>query len=464
MAVVLAARFPLGRYHATPWDRSVNEGVVEWPPSPWRVLRALVSTWHLRGREASEEVFDGIVTALTAPPRYHLPETGFGHTRHYLPDREHRSGATGGTDLALDPFLGVAPHDELLMRWDVDLPDEAMSALADLAQRVPYLGRSESVCELRVVDDPVEPDDTWWSPEEERNGAGPRVRLLAPQPGVSRALLEVTPHQVRGARRLLPEGTRWVTYRGPAPERSAAPAREAPTVTAIRWEVASRSPFSRRAGVLATDRLRAGVLSTLDRNGVTPPPELVGRRDGAPARDDHAHAHWWWLDDGSALTDLVVWVPAGLPSGVALEVLRHRRLRGPGEWTPDGFVAADLHLVGVGDLHSVAPDLAGRPVTTWRTVTPYLPVRHRKRESLERFLLDDIGRELGHRSLPEPRAVRLLERPGWAAGYRRYRLNERMRQRRPGFAVAVELTDAMPGPLALGALSHFGFGLFRPEE
>ena len=48
MPATLAIRFPLGRYHANPWDRSVNEGAAEWPPSPWRILRALVATWHTR--------------------------------------------------------------------------------------------------------------------------------------------------------------------------------------------------------------------------------------------------------------------------------------------------------------------------------------------------------------------------------------------------------------------------------
>ena len=46
MPTTIAIRFPLGRYHATPWDRSVNEGAVEWPPSPWRLLRALVASYR----------------------------------------------------------------------------------------------------------------------------------------------------------------------------------------------------------------------------------------------------------------------------------------------------------------------------------------------------------------------------------------------------------------------------------
>jgi len=31
-----------GRYGATPWGRSEHEGQVEYPPSPWRLLRAVL--------------------------------------------------------------------------------------------------------------------------------------------------------------------------------------------------------------------------------------------------------------------------------------------------------------------------------------------------------------------------------------------------------------------------------------
>ena len=33
--------FTANRYHATQWGRHVNEGVPEWPPSPWRILRGI---------------------------------------------------------------------------------------------------------------------------------------------------------------------------------------------------------------------------------------------------------------------------------------------------------------------------------------------------------------------------------------------------------------------------------------
>ena len=44
----LLLRFPGRRYHATPWGHHVNEGLIEWPPSPWRLLRALLATGYAK--------------------------------------------------------------------------------------------------------------------------------------------------------------------------------------------------------------------------------------------------------------------------------------------------------------------------------------------------------------------------------------------------------------------------------
>jgi CRISPR-associated protein Csb2 len=47
--IALQIDFVAGRFHANPRDRATNEGETEWPPSPWRLLRAIVAGWHRSG-------------------------------------------------------------------------------------------------------------------------------------------------------------------------------------------------------------------------------------------------------------------------------------------------------------------------------------------------------------------------------------------------------------------------------
>ena len=49
--LAVAFRFPAGSYHATPWDRHVNEADVAWPPDLFRLSRALIATWHRKIRD-----------------------------------------------------------------------------------------------------------------------------------------------------------------------------------------------------------------------------------------------------------------------------------------------------------------------------------------------------------------------------------------------------------------------------
>ncbi len=56
MKVVLRQEFPLGRFHATPWRvNPYDDPHGEWPPSPWRLVRAVTARWYQWAREAENE-------------------------------------------------------------------------------------------------------------------------------------------------------------------------------------------------------------------------------------------------------------------------------------------------------------------------------------------------------------------------------------------------------------------------
>lgn len=152
--LAIELRFPTGRYHATPWDQHVNEGGVEWPPSPWRLLRALVATWHLKAREVVDEAsLEDLVQALAASeaPSYRLPPAIGAHTRHFMPIGKVDKGMEKTTKV-FDTFAHLGAQARVVVAWPgVSLSGGQVAALRVLLSRLAYLGRAESWVDARVL-------------------------------------------------------------------------------------------------------------------------------------------------------------------------------------------------------------------------------------------------------------------------------------------------------------------------
>ena len=149
--------FTAGRYHATQWGRHVNEGVPEWPPSPWRILRGIIATWRRTLPDMPAERVVPIVEKLASEyPEFHLPMASTGHTRHYMPYNE---GNRERTTLVIDSFVAMGTDDPVFAVWPkVDLEPAQQADLASILENMPYLGRAESWVAASVVSDPPKPN------------------------------------------------------------------------------------------------------------------------------------------------------------------------------------------------------------------------------------------------------------------------------------------------------------------
>jgi CRISPR-associated protein Csb2 len=150
MPVTIKLTFPAGRYHATPWGRHVNEGIPEWPPSPWRLLRALVATWKRKCADLGEQAVRRVLEQLVYPPLFHLPSSRVAHTRHYMPLNANsvRDLKGGGTTLVFDTFVAVGRREPLLVHWpEASLSPEDGAVLERLVENLTTFGRAEGwVC------------------------------------------------------------------------------------------------------------------------------------------------------------------------------------------------------------------------------------------------------------------------------------------------------------------------------
>ncbi|MCY3018312.1 MAG: type I-U CRISPR-associated protein Csb2 [Planctomycetota bacterium] len=201
----LLLRFPGGRYHATPWGYHVNEGQIEWPPSPWRLLRALIACGYAAlGWQTVPPVGRRLIEVLAGTlPTFHLPPASPAHSRHYMPlgkfkKSSDRTGltfaATGNqradvdnyyvedTTLVFDTWANVG-NGAMVIKWDCMLDDEAMDLFSTLADNLGYLGRSESWVEAQAIgdDSSLPPDNDAYAHVEGHN-PGPgweQVSLMA---------------------------------------------------------------------------------------------------------------------------------------------------------------------------------------------------------------------------------------------------------------------------------------------
>lgn len=173
-------RFPAGRYHATLWGSHVNEGQIEWPPSPWRLLRALLACGYntqqwLDVPEIARTLIGRLAKCL---PSYRLPLASAAHSRHYMPVADFKKpsdvkqvnafefSATNqqsadignffveNTTLVYDTWANV-DDDDLIVHWNCYLSAEETVLLKVLVDCLGYLGRSESWVEAELINDSI---------------------------------------------------------------------------------------------------------------------------------------------------------------------------------------------------------------------------------------------------------------------------------------------------------------------
>jgi len=412
--------------------------------------------------------------------------------------------------LVFDAFVALIPQAEVVVAWpDIELAADEVQAMGIVLSRLGYLGRAESWCSARIIDDWRSAPgslcgwidaETGECSEFTDTESGESVRVLVPEtrPQIEESLLwNAWAYDGKAARpdprwNLLaetadlhregwsdPPGARWLMYVRsrdslavePAPRSDRARAR--PTV--VRYAIdGSVLPSVAQTVYLAEIARRYVQGIHGKRNAGASAPVFNGKAaDGRPL-DGHAHAFWLPSDeDGDGRLDhLTVFASCGFdPDAELLSLDRLRWMHGP------GGTGLGLLLLGVGrpaDFEEGQPLVASR---SWRSATPFVPTRHAKARGKKRdtggddgFLVASLREELERHGLPMPVAIRRVPRLSLRSGrsmswlqFRRERLRGGGRRgTHPGAGFEIEFAEPVRGPLALGYACHFGLGLFMP--
>jgi CRISPR-associated protein Csb2 len=507
--LTLAFTFPAGRYHATPWERHVNEGAVVWPPEPWRVLRGLIATWHHKVKPLNkhdEKTLGELVEALSKDlPCYQLPAASHSHTRHYMPQFK-----AGDTSLVFDAFAAVSRSEPLLMVWQgAKLSDAQQALLDDLLAAMGYLGRAESWVEAARIQESegVEFQANCVPGNEavdKETGElrGEVVPLLAPLSSLEygalrqkhlpeitnkkvdkkahekavkkfgatlpEKLLDALSAETSDLRKLgwsQPPAARRVNYLRPVdalkPRRQTQTA-VAPTATTITYLLIGKPLPRVEDSVRIGELLRRAVMSVAK-------DEIPSVFSGHDLQQDGKHRHAFFLpwdgNDDGRIDRIVLHAPVvdgqgGMGPRERRIVEKVNRLwsRSGSEWR--------LAVESIGGVEAGGTLLA--QATVWQSVTPYLhPWFIKKNLCIE----DQIRRECRERGLPEPVKLEML--PSVRVGnqtrtpihFHRFRSKRGLNQPdRHGSLWRLIFAQPVQGPLALGFACHYGLGLFKPAE
>lgn len=492
--LALSLTFPAGRYHATPWDRHVNEGAVAWPPEPWRLLRALIATWHHKvkpqGRHSESTLLALIESLAQDLPQYTLPAASHSHTRHYMPQFN-----ASKTTLVFDAFTAVDKDQPLYMAWpNLELPNDQSALLDELLAVMGYLGRAESWVEARRVDDVPESNCNPGSEAlDTATGElrGEAVTLFAPLPAskyrtlragfltdkkAAKKLGETLPDNLLDALSVdtadlrkqgwsQPPAARKVGYLRPVdalrPVRVIHKAEPQPATT-MRFLLIGKPLPRVEDSVRIGELLRMAVMSQAKKQcGEDAVPPIFSGHD-LPRGNRHRHAFYlpWDANDDGRIDRLLLHVPDGMGPAERRIVEKLRRIwsRDGGEWR--------LVLESVGDAAIGGAPLAH--ASQWQSVTPYLHPWHRKKGF---GVEEQISRECRERGMLEPIAFEPLDEIAVGQQKRRPILFHRFRSKRnlhqpdrTGSFWRLTFPEPVSGPVALGFGCHFGLGLFGPIE
>lgn len=332
MATTLRITLLSGRYGATPWDRSEFEGQVEYPPSPWRLLRAVLHGAFLLSAEPQRLPAGAaeLVQALaTNQPNYHLPFGEYGQIRGFRPVygcepvpplSTYDSGyshSKGKRRSFIDSFLQLGAGAAIHVGWPVDLTPEQRNLLGDCLAGLSYLGRAEYAALWQLV--PAMPQANCWP-----DAAGTLKVLGCGGEDVLDGLL-LNPQEARQEGRPALPGQEWLSYRycpdRPTPRSGGA---EAPGVNRALFAFLASYPIPATGGLAWTDRLHRALLRKAPAS-----PLFSGMAAGQPLGEDQRAWYRWHEHEGS-ISALEVISPQPFTAAALQAIQTLQRLYGSG--------------------------------------------------------------------------------------------------------------------------------------
>lgn len=502
MQLVLEQVFPLGRFHATPWKVfPYDDPHGEWPPSPWRLARAILARSFQLDREIAKstathaKLRESIVRAFAASGvSWQLPALTWRGPglRQYHPAEFKRVPASAkepgmmayNTTKVLDNFWVTAGDSAAPVLWVFDGADWSDGVLAHLdacLARMTYFGRAESITTIRRVPAARVESASLINAMPRRSGNAVPVLALHPDATLSQLGAKTDAPDVAATN--IPPGSRWMFAERPSRPAIRTISRRKPSRPETSWmqfALGSRVPIYTRSTVTITQRFRGRVIrcfvvaaTNCQTNELKDAPRAVRERaallvgkdaEGNPLRE-HEHPFYFLHFDAGTATRLCVWRAKPFNHEEQTAILKAAESEIALTYNKSSWTAT---LIPLDRLVPLPPAAAESGAKVWQSATPYVPPHHvhdrRGKEKSGKSVREQISGELMARGLGSAIVEVLSERAQWVKVHQPRKRDGATNDDKRGYSLKLTFSDPQRGPIFLGNSAHFGLGLFVPAD
>jgi CRISPR-associated protein Csb2 len=512
MRIILKQRFPLGRFHASPWRAfTFDDPYGEWPPSPWRLLRAVLARSFQISREmyidehkyiSDERVREQLVYAFcSSEVSWQLPASswrGPGIQQYHpsefkkIPEAKNKPGEKTYKTTKIKDNFWLMPEKVDPLYWFLDPADntvwdnDLLSHLDECLARMTYFGRAESITRIERM----KSDSATFSANcvLRSSRTATAVPVLCPRIDVTFTHVACSTNEKVVVNSTVPPGAVWKYAERPAvvqirrPQKTAI---EPPPVPIMQFAIGGRVFPPLKSWIRLTEKFRGTTLRCLAQRlteGKTKkfqelPDEiraeyqlLTGKDKKGKRLTGHQHAALFLIPDQRDRPSRLIYY-RDIPFTSVEQAAMLVAAEGPLSWN-FGNDKWSLRLV---------PLLDGTPLpqsknifgesALWESLIPYVPPLHVFRPNGKpkpgAGIDSQIRSHLVKLNLPDALIEILPQHQNdvlWMKVHRpRPFSGGRTNDDKRGYRIRITFREPIKGPLYLGHSSHFGIGLFSPR-
>lgn len=476
--LVIDIKMLTGKYHATPWGRNVNEGMIEFPPSPYRIVRSILDSWLRKNRDLDRTKVEQIIEKLsTELPKFKIPPHTESFFMAYMSENEKDYEKKS---LIYDAFAIVVPEESIQVFWDkIRLAEEDLSILNKLVSSVNYLGRSDSWVSMgaRQFDQEIEFDAC---PEADVSRNFEDYRKVSMACPVNRdsfkdssekyldSFLKTTAETIKEGISNPPSITfqnYYVRNKLIISPHHTFTNNSRPHVNVVIYTLSSSVLPQITDSLLIGEKMHTKIVGTHNKIWGEPSENFTGKSPltNEPLRN-HQHMYILPLDyDSDGRIDHIMIKSSTEFSRKELFSLNRIHKLWQSKMGEDiRLVLSDFGLFG--NMNSIR---GGRK---FRSVTPFVPTRHYRkgRGDYTSWLQGEVRHELENHIMQPASFVSLPTKELQLEGHKLYWV-EFYRARKgdipgSGYGFEIHFEQVIQGPFSIGYGAHFGLGLFTPID